>query len=150
MKRMAVILLLAAAAATAVLAWRTPRESPEPAGPYVTVGKTHITVEIADTPELRNLGLSGRPSLSDGSGLLFVYDEPGPRAFWMKDMRFAIDIIWIGGDLTVTGVTRNALPSSYPETFSPGGDALHVLEVNAGFSDRHGIGAGDSVVLHLD
>lgn len=141
---------LVAVCAVGAAIWYFTLGNAQPAPPFVKVGAVTVPVRLADTPELKSRGLSGLESLPADSGMLFRYDTPGPRAFWMKDMRFPIDIIWIGADLRVTDITRNAVPESYPETFSPSGPVLHVLEVNAGFADRYGIRPGDRVVIHLD
>ena len=63
----------------------------------------------------------------------------------MKNMHFPIDIIWIGEDLTVSGVTPHVLPESFPESIVPARPAAHVLEVNAGFAEKNGISQGDVV-----
>ena len=73
-------------------------DAPVPGGPpraQVSVGVHLIDAEIADSAERQRRGLSGRPSLARGEGMLFVYDEPAPRGFWMPDMNFDIDIVWI-------------------------------------------------------
>ena len=77
--------------------------------------------------------------------MLFIFPTPAPRAFWMKDMRFALDIIWIGSDLRVVDITENALPESYPATFSPRAPAQFVLEVPAGLVPRYRIRPGMEV-----
>lgn len=120
------------------------------------IGNVPIHVEIADTDEERIRGLSGRDVLLPNNGLLFIFDEPGIQGIWMKDMRFAIDIIWIapfsstsssGGRDTyrVVDIKRNAMPESFPEIFYPVEEALYVLEVNAGFTDLYNISVGDAV-----
>jgi len=58
------------------------------------VGETELIVEIADTDILRAKGLSGRKNLNENSGMLFVYDKPEIRRFWMNDMYFDLDVLW--------------------------------------------------------
>ena len=60
-------------------------------------------------------------------------------------MRFPIDVIWIGEDLRVLGVTRNLLPETYPRQFEPPSPARFVLEVNTHFAESFEIQAGDVV-----
>jgi uncharacterized membrane protein (UPF0127 family) len=60
-------------------------------------------------------------------------------------MNFPIDIIWIDEDLRVNFIKKNALPSSYPEAFSPDGNSLYVLEVNSQFLDKNNLKEGDKV-----
>ena len=61
----------------------------------VRIGETRIIAHVSDTLETRGLGLSGRISLEEGRGMLFVFDTPGRYGFWMKDMNLSIDIIYI-------------------------------------------------------
>src|SRR3989338_5042145 len=61
----------------------------------IRISNVKIKAELADTPEKRALGLSGRETLGNDEGMLFVFDEPNTRQFWMKNMNFALDIIWI-------------------------------------------------------
>ena len=79
--------------------------------------------------------------------MLFKYDEPGIYGIWMKDMKFAIDVIWLDGGYRVIKIAENVRPDSFPKVFEPNQPALYVLEVNAGFAARNGIKAGDKVEL---
>ena len=110
-----------------------------------SIGTASVDVEVARTPVEQALGLSNRATLPENQGMLFIYDEPHFPSIWMKDMKFPIDIIWIGDDLTVVDLTENISPSSFPKTFSPGKAASYVLEVNVGFARGHAIKIGDKV-----
>jgi uncharacterized protein len=110
--------------------------------PRVTIGDATINVDIADTPALRERGLSGRDSLEDGTGMLFVFENPGVYGFWMKDMNFPIDIVWINSDNEVVGVEENVSPSTYPQSLFPAEAIKYALELPAGYSARHGIKLG--------
>ena len=131
------------------LVWHAPlsgRGSPAAyAQAALTVGSATVSVGIADSDEERIQGLSGIASLGAQEGLLFVFDQPDRYGFWMKDMRFPIDIIWIGEDRRVVDITRSATPETYPARFMPSAPAQYVLEVNEGWSDAHGIVVGDHV-----
>ncbi|MDX1536041.1 MAG: DUF192 domain-containing protein, partial [Candidatus Spechtbacterales bacterium] len=81
------------------------------------IADTEITVELAEKPEDKAKGLSGRSSLAEEHGMLFVFNRPGTYSFWMKEMNFPIDIIWIGEDMRVVDITKNAKPESYPKRF---------------------------------
>ncbi|MFA6341035.1 MAG: DUF192 domain-containing protein, partial [Candidatus Paceibacterota bacterium] len=83
----------------------------------INMGNKLIKVDIADDDCKRSLGLSGRRSLKDDEGMLFIFDKVGNYGFWMKDMLFPIDIIWADADLNVVGIEKDALPSTYPEVF---------------------------------
>lgn len=113
----------------------------------VRIGNNIVKVYILDTAPLRAMGLGGRDSISDDEGALFVFDLPRPYSFWMKDMRFPIDIIWIGEDRRVADITENLRPESYPAHYQPRYPAKYVLEVNAGWARRHSIQIGNTAIL---
>ena len=108
----------------------------------VALGGASFRVSVAYTPTLRARGLSGARGLSSDEGMLFVFDSPGRYAFWMKDMLFPIDIVWISEAGEVVGVEKNVRPDSYPRTFSPPADILFALEIPAGAAEENGITPG--------
>jgi len=108
-----------------------------------------FSVDISDTEMERNRGLSGREQLATDEGMLFVFEESGIYPFWMKDMNFPIDIVWIGEDLRIVYVKENATPESFPEAFSPDIFARYVLEVNAGTTKSKKFKIGDKVILNI-
>ena len=110
-------------------------------------GKT-VRVELADTPEKSRQGLSGHNPLGKGEGMLFIFTSPARYSFWMKDMRFPLDMIWIGEDWRGVDITKRALPESYPGHFQPSFPVQYVLEVSAGFSDANNITIGDAVIYN--
>lgn len=109
----------------------------------ITIGNQKLYVEIAQTSEEKAQGLSGRESFKEDQGMLFIYDEAGFYSFWMKDMLFPIDIIWIDENFEIVDVTKNIQPDSFPQIFQSQKPAQYVLEVNAGFSDQNSIQIGD-------
>lgn len=111
------------------------------------VGDKSLRVEVADTDALQTLGLSGREGLKDGHGMLFPYAQPGEMCFWMKDMRFAIDMVWIDATKKVVKVAEAVAPETYPDTFCAPDDkpAQYVLEVSAGQAARYGLRDGATV-----
>ena len=133
----------------------TPTAQPIPAidAPVVTVGDTSFVVELAVTPAERNRGLSGHPPLADNEGMLFVFENEAKWTFWMKEMLFPLDMLWIDAGCTVVDITENALkpepgqalqdlPRYFPKTL-----AQYVLEVNSGTAEQTGISAGDQVAF---
>lgn len=105
-----------------------------------------VQVELVREPAKQAQGLAGRASLPENQGMLFVFEKPGQYSFWMKDMRFALDIIWISADGQIVDLAQNISPETYPQqTFKPKKPALYVLEVNAGFAKKHGLTRGDKV-----
>lgn len=112
---------------------------------YVELSGAKVKVELATTPEAKALGLGGRSGLAENTGMLFVFYQSDKYAFWMKDMLFPIDIIWIRDDGEVVYVKKNLGPASYPATFRPEENAKYVLEVPAGFSLKNNLKLGDKV-----
>ncbi len=101
--------------------------------------------EIVTTDSDKQKGLGGRKGLCVDCGMLFVFDEPGKYSFWMKDMRFALDLLWIRDDKIVF-IEKNVAPN-FSGTMNPPTDANRVLELNAGAVDKFGITVGDSVSI---
>lgn len=119
---------------------------------YIKIAGKILKVELALTPEEREQGLSGRDKLNEDEGMLFVFDHVDKYSFWMKDMNFPIDIIWISSDLKVVYIKKNATPESYlpagkagPETFIPTKEAKYVLEVFSLFSEKNNLKEGDKI-----
>jgi uncharacterized membrane protein (UPF0127 family) len=103
-------------------------------GTTVQVGSgLAFEVEVVDTPQSRERGLSGRDSLAAGTGMLFRYDDRQVRRYWMADMRFPIDLAWISDDRVVGVETLQPCPSreDCPRHESPE-PVQQVLEVPAG------------------
>lgn len=75
--------------------------------------------------------------------MLFVFEEDGYHAFWMKDMKFSIDMIWLDESMAIVHIERNVSPSSYPNTYKSPEPARYVLEVQAGTADRLNLQAND-------
>lgn len=118
------------------------------------VGGQIIKVDVARTEAEQNKGLSGRPSMAEDEGMLFVFAHPGRHPFWMKDMNFPIDIIWLmpadDGDhsiLTVVFIKHDARPESYPEIIDPEMNAQYVLEIASGVAKKNNLKVGDSIFV---
>lgn len=104
-----------------------------------------LTVEVVNTRESRELGLSNRKGISGNDGMLFTFPFPGRYTFWMKDMLFPIDMIWINKEGVVVHIVSNAKPEDYPATYSNNVEALYVLEIGAGKAVEYGIYLGTKV-----
>jgi len=126
----------------------------------VKIGNASIKAEVADSDAERQKGLSGRSALGKDSGMLFVISNgKATPTFWMKDMKFAIDIIWIhssSGDVKagkIIQIDKNAeapkagTSDSNLNRYSPKSAVDYVLEVNSGYSDSHNIKVGDSLLI---
>jgi len=124
--------------------------APENIGDYkmkeLKINGQIINVEIADTIEKQEKGLSGRQSLPENQGMLFVFATSDYYSFWMKDMKFGLDFIWINGN-EIMEVTRKVKPEDYqpPKSLVPENKVDKVLEINAGTVEKAGIKAGDIV-----
>jgi len=113
----------------------------------VVIGATPLTLEVVSTEASREQGLSGRGSLAPGTGMLFVFDSDGQWGFWMKDMLFNIDMVWVAADGTVVTVAKDVSPDTYPQVFYPSSPARYVLELPAGFADSHHLAEGSKIVI---
>ena len=113
----------------------------------ITSKDTSITVELATTPTEQEQGLSGRFSLSENHGMLFVYANDGEPGFWMKEMRFNLDIIWINAQGLIVTIHPNLTPQTYPTAFYPTALSRYVLEVPAGYAAKHNLVTGSKVQI---
>jgi uncharacterized membrane protein (UPF0127 family) len=113
------------------------------------VGDTALRVAVADSAEERTQGLSGTSALPPGTGLFFVFESDNRPGFWMKDMLFPIDIIWIarGGD--VVGIEENVSPETYPRVYRPSKSIRYVLEVPAGFSALNNVQKSTKISVEM-
>jgi uncharacterized membrane protein (UPF0127 family) len=113
----------------------------------VTIGGKAFKTLVAATEELRDKGLGLRDSLPADEAMLFVFDAPDLLGFWMKDMRFSIDMLWLDIDGTVVSMEKSVSPATYPKVFFPTRPALYVVETNAGVLESLGVKIGDKVSI---
>ncbi len=118
--------------------------------PQVSVNGETFKVEVADNDTEKQIGLSEKEDLKENEGMIFVFENPGMYSFWMKEMNFPIDIVYINGD-KVTTVIPNAqppvsendeLPIYQPESVSD-----RILEIKAGLASKHNIQKGSTVKI---
>ena len=103
-----------------------------------------IQVEVVSTFAEREKGLMFRESLAVDRGMLFIFEQEGIYSFWMKNMRFPLDIIWLDLNKKIVDIKENIPPCSEScEILNPENKAKYVLEVNAGFTRRNKIKAGE-------
>lgn len=114
----------------------------------MVVGDKLIEVKVVKDPVGRIKGLSGRESLEENQGMFFIFDTVDFHDIWMKDMKFAIDIIWFNEFGSVVDIKENISPDTYPDTFIPQKPSKYILEVNAGFVKRYNLKIGDSIDLY--
>ncbi len=126
--------------AVALAAYLKPPPSPD----TLLIGRAAVHVELATTTAARELGLGDRDGLAPGSGMLFVFAGPAQHAFWMKDMRFTIDMVWLDAAGRVIYIQRAVSPATYPATFDAAEPSRYVLELPAGYAEAYTIEAGDT------
>ena len=111
----------------------------------IKINNVPIAVERATSSDARARGLCCRDHLSENSGMLFMFDQPGDYRFWMKDTRIPLDMYWISDDKKIVHIEHSVQPTSYPNRFSSPVPAQYILETNAGFAKKHNIKVGDEV-----
>ncbi|HEY4508905.1 MAG TPA: DUF192 domain-containing protein [Candidatus Paceibacterota bacterium] len=111
----------------------------------VEMGGKTFSIEVARTNSERAKGLSGHLPLLDDQGMLFVFPKPDKYGFWMKDMNFSIDIIWIDANFKIVHIENSLPPETYPKVFYPETPALYVLEVSNGEVEKLSLKVGDAV-----
>ena len=107
-----------------------------------------IHVDLAKTPEQQAKGLSIKNTLNENEGMLFIFDTPKEYSFWMKDMKFPIDIIWIGSDNKIVHIEKNLPPCTFfliCTSYSPHANSKYVLEVPSNYTAKNNIIIGDRV-----
>jgi uncharacterized membrane protein (UPF0127 family) len=114
----------------------------------VTINNKSFQIEVADTLEKQIQGLSDRKNISENSGMLFIYHNKSIRFFWMRQMNFPLDIIWIDGD-TIVKINKNLLPegNNPKNIYNSKFPVNYVFEINSGLSEKYNFKTGDKVKL---
>ena len=120
------------------------QEAPNIIGEF---GGVSLIIELATSTQAQVRGLSGRQSIPNSYGMLFVFDDEEMHGFWMKDMQMPIDIFWLDTKGHVVGVRSNVATSTYPSVFYPPEPVRYVLETSAGFAVKNNIATGTQLVL---
>lgn len=118
----------------------------------LSIGDIELQVDLATSSEDQSKGLSIKDNMSELNGMLFVFDTPKKHSFWMKDMKFPIDIIWIDENHEIVHIEKELEPCLFLipcPSFSPEHDSLYVLEVVANFTNKYNINKGDFVEFDL-
>lgn len=119
---------------------------------YVIVDNYKILVDIALTDKQVQDGLSIKNSLNENEGMLFFLGEPRKASFWMKNMKFPIDIIWLNETFSIVHIEQELQPCEsvfYCKSYKPNSEALYVLETIDGFSKKHDLQIGDYIDFQL-
>ncbi len=118
--------------------------------PQISINGHDFVVELAIDPAIQKKGLSGRDSLPENAGIIFAYPSKNTLTFWMIDMRFDIDLLWINDD-KIVGIEKNMLaPAPGTEDkdlvlYSSPEPVNRVLEINSGLVDKYGLKVGDTL-----
>ena len=118
----------------------------------VSIEGFELSAEIPVTGELMSKGLSVRNQLRENESMLFVFEEPSRYAFWVKDMKFPIDIIWLDSYGIIVHMEENLMPCPLVlicPSYAPDADSQYVLETTAGFAQRHNISLGTNIKFGL-
>jgi len=117
----------------------------------VTLREQTFTVEVADNDAERARGLMFRDQMDAQAGMLFLFDFQGLQAFWMKNTRIPLDILYFDEGWILVGWSLNTPPCSLGDrcpSYPSGAPARYVLELNAGTSERIGVRLGDKLTVH--
>jgi uncharacterized membrane protein (UPF0127 family) len=120
------------------------------AGPYVELKGHRFTIEIAADDASREHGLMDRTQMDPDHGMLFVFDDDAPRAFWMKNTKIALDMLFFDSANKLVSVQHSVPPCLHDPcpAYSSGAPARYVLELNAGQAEKLGLTSGDELIVH--
>lgn len=146
-----IILFLALCAVAIFYFYNSAKEVKSPNSEWkqteIKVADKTLNVYLAQTPLETEVGLSAFQNISNNQGMLFSFNPPQKPGFWMKDMKFSIDIIWVNNN-QIVDITKNL---SYQDSglikYYPNVDISHAVEVNAGWCEKNSIKLGDSVEI---
>lgn len=112
------------------------------------IAGSRFEIRIADDHASRMRGLSGTSHMPAGEAMVFIFDSDDKWSIWMKDMNYAIDIVWLNDKKQVVDYATHVSPDSYPnETFGPKEKARYVVEFKSGIVEKKGIKVGQTAVF---
>lgn len=121
--------------------------------PWVELGGQHYRIEIADDFQERARGLMFRDAMPADHGMLFIYDQEQPAAFWMKNTKIALDILYFDAGRRLVSLQKRVPPCTLGDdcpAYPSEHPAMYVLEVNAGEADRLALKPGDQLIFSPD
>lgn len=113
----------------------------------IKIGDKAFDAYVSDTEILREKGLSGFAGLDENEAMLFIFPESGLYGFWMKDMLFSIDILWLDDSYRVVSFEKNISPDTFPKSFYPKNPSRYVVELKSDVLDETAIAEGDQVFI---
>jgi len=104
-----------------------------------------VTAELAITEEQRQQGLMFRQGMKEDQGMLFIFETEDYYSFWMKNMHFALDMLWLDSQRRIVHIEENVppCPNEPCPSYMPSRPALYVLELVSGSVKKHGLKIGD-------
>jgi len=117
----------------------------------VAVNNVKLVADVAVNEEQKTKGLAIKENLSENEAMLFVFATAGNHAFWMKDMKFPIDIIWMDSNKTVVHVEHSLEPCTPVscQIYQPNSNSLYALETIAGFANKYNVIDGTKMQFSL-
>lgn len=112
----------------------------------VQINDKEFLLEVADEPKEWEKGLSGRVNL-EGDGMIFIFPESDYYGFWMKDMRFSLDFVWVGESGVIVDITENVSPETFPKVFYPSKPVKYVIEFPAGYVQKYKLTQGMRILF---
>lgn len=112
----------------------------------ISFGNKGVNARVADDEKERSLGLSRSQPLGKDEGMVFIFPKSERYGFWMKEMKYPIDIVWMDEQKRVVHMEKCVDPGTYPKVFTPDAEARYVLEVSCGWIDRNDIRRGSSAL----
>jgi uncharacterized protein len=118
----------------------------------VIVKAFDLNADIPIISEQMSKGLAVKNQLKENEAMFFVFEKPGRYSFWMKDMKFPIDVFWLDSDGKVVYIKENMQPcisTIICILYTPNTDSQYVLETVAGFTQRHNVSVGTNIDFEL-
>lgn len=119
--------------------------------PTATINGHKISLTVVKTEQDREIGLSKVDSLPDDKGMLFVFDKPGIYPFWMRNMKFPIDIIFLNKNHVITiyqNVPNPTIATDNLPIYKPESLVDMVLEIKAGTANKYNVKKGDTIDIN--
>lgn len=108
--------------------------------------KCLLKFELADTTAKMEQGLSDRMHMAKNEAMLFAFSKETLQCFWMKDMKFSLDFVWLNENKEVVDITRNVSPDSYPNEYCQE-QVKYVIEINNGEANNLGLSIGQKLIF---
>lgn len=135
------LLVVAALASQVVTAYFMPQTA------VMHLGSHRFDIRIADDDRTRTQGLSGTSDIASDEAMVFIFDSNSRHGIWMKDMNYAIDVVWLDESRRVVDYVVDVTPDSYPRTFQPKEDARYIVELKSGTVRAKGIRFQDQAIF---